>query len=237
MLTAQQAAWVETQRRALRIKPRRAPVVADSELRQQLSSLIHSTRFELGVIALIGANTMVLSLEHLNMSPRFGLVLQTFDRTFTVLFAVEATLKIAALTPKVYFKDHWNIFDFVIVVAAIAMWVLRVGTGAGALRIIRIARIFRLIKQFKGLRMLFVTLVLSVPTMCNVAALGVLLFFMFAVMGVKLFGKVKIGEPQEQLSEHANFKSFGSAMMTLLRMSTGALVGEGVLRVGWGYRL
>lgn len=66
--------------------------------------------------------------------------------------------------------------------------------------------------------MLFNTLVVTLPSLGNIAALLFLLFFIYSVMGVQLFAHVKFGF---YLNRHANFRSFGTAMLTLVRASTG----------------
>jgi len=94
------------------------------------------------------------------------------------------------------------------------------GTGGGAsvLRVLRLARVFRLVRKLKGLLMLFNTLIISLPGLINIGALLFLLCFVYAVLGMNLFGKVKFGE---NLNEHANFTNFGNSILILLRMVTG----------------
>ena len=58
----------------------------------------------------------------------------------------------------------------------------------------------------------------ALPTMLNVGGLLLLLFFIFGVLGMHLFGRVKRGE---FLNEHANFESFGSSLLLVFRMATG----------------
>eukprot|EP01025_Chloroclados_australasicus_P020054 TRINITY_DN21087_c0_g1_i1.p1 TRINITY_DN21087_c0_g1~~TRINITY_DN21087_c0_g1_i1.p1 ORF type:complete len:530 (-),score=83.48 TRINITY_DN21087_c0_g1_i1:316-1821(-) len=90
--------------------------------------------------------------------------------------------------------------------------------GTSSLRVLRVARILRLVKGLKGLRTLVATLWISIPTLMNVVVLTFLVFFVFAVLGVQLFGTIKL---QENLNRHANFQNFRNAMMILFRMSTG----------------
>ena len=62
------------------------------------------------------------------------------------------------------------------------------------------------------------TLVISLPGLVNIGALLFLLCFVFAVLGMNLFGKVTFGE---NLNEDANFTNFGNSLLILLRMVTG----------------
>lgn len=87
-----------------------------------------------------------------------------------------------------------------------------------AIRIFRIARLFRLIRLLEGLNKLFTTFVLSLPKLMNVFMILALLLFLFSVLGVQLFAKVKFQDPH---GVHANFQSFYRATMTLIRSMTG----------------
>lgn len=84
-----------------------------------------------------------------------------------------------------------NSFDFFIVVFLSVSWfVPSVDLNASMLRMLRITRLLRLVKSFKGFLKLLDTLVVSVPTLCNVGGLLFMLFFIYAIVGVQLFGKV-----------------------------------------------
>lgn len=87
-------------------------------------------------------------------------------------------------------------------------------------RVLRVFRMFRLIKSVPQLRVIFSTLFISLPSMANVGTLMLLLFFMFAVVAMNLFGDRPYGQ---YITEHANFRSFGPAFLLMLRMSTGGL--------------
>ena len=83
--------------------------------------------------------------------------------------------------------------------------------GISTLRVFRIARIFRLFAKFKGLTNLFLAIVQALPTIMNVGAVLFLLFFIYAVFFMLLFGRVQRGE---FLTERANFETFGVSLLT-----------------------
>ena len=96
---------------------------------------------------------------------------------------------------------------------------LRVGPQlARVLRILRVSRLFRLLGKAKDLQALIQTITFSMPSLMNVFALLMLVFFIFSVLGVFLFSGVKSGE---NIDEYMNFWNFGMAMIINLRCSTG----------------
>ena len=80
------------------------------------------------------------------------------------------------------------------------------------------SRIFKLIKKYKGLNSLIETIQLSLPALMNVFALVLLVYFIFAVMANFLFGEVRTGNI---IDAYTNFNTVGTAILTLIRMSTG----------------
>jgi hypothetical protein len=87
-----------------------------------------------------------------------------------------------------------------------------------AIRLFRIARLFRLVRFAKGLNRLFSAFLLSIPKLLNVAGIMCLLLFLFAVLGVQSFGRVKFDGAH---TEHGNFRDWGGGMMLLVRSMTG----------------
>ena len=95
-------------------------------------------------------------------------------------------------------------------------------TAERFLGLAKVARLVRLVKHLKGLRDLLETLVASLPAFWNVGALVALLFFIYAYVGVILFGTTPRTNTSEggSLDEHANFESFPRAVLTLFRVAT-----------------
>ena len=122
----------------------------------------------------------------------------------------------------------WNCFDFTIVVGTmvglIFQWTTSgnagssVATIAMIIRTFRICRIVRLIKRAKSLRILFNTLILTLPGLANVGSLLFLFLFIYSIMGVQIFAKTKL---HGMVDEHANFQNLATAFLTLVRCSTG----------------
>lgn len=126
---------------------------------------MHFDRFILLCIAL---NTVCLCCNWYGEPPSLGGLLETFNLGFNIIYTLEAIIKLIAFD-KDYFKDGWNIFDFVIVISA---WIgfisekiegLDIGASTNVIRIFRISRIFKIIKKYKSLRILFYTFIGAIP--------------------------------------------------------------------------
>jgi len=85
-------------------------------------------------------------------------------------------------------------------------------------RIMRVLRVVRLGKEISSLKRLILTLWAAIPSLVNVGSLLLLLFFIYAIMGVQSFGHVAVGE---SIDAHTNFFNFANALLTLFRISTG----------------
>jgi Ion transport protein len=128
---------------------------------------------------------------------------------FTAAFTVEAIIKLIAYSPRGYFSQGWNIFDFTIVLISYITLIIGLITEknvgpkqATIARAFRIGRIFRLITKAKFLRVIFNTIIFTIPSLANVGALMMLLLFIFSILGVQIFATVKL---QDTLNDHANF--------------------------------
>lgn len=87
------------------------------------------------------------------------------------------------------------------------------------LRIFRIARLFKFLERGKGVRKLVVALVISLPSIFNVGLLIFITVFIYAIIGMSLFGDT---EPRGNLDNMMNFQDFGSSMLLLFRLTTSA---------------
>ena len=222
-MTEEQKTWVAIQKLISGAKPSRYPQPPEDKGRGAVFKLVVSDGFDVFIMSAIMVNILFMSMNHVDMSKTWILILFIANCLFTSLFACEAALKLYAFGVNEYFKDSWNDFDFVVVIFSIIGILMDVLAKKGLpiislLRVLRVARIFRLIPKAKGLRTLFQTLLFSLPALVNITLVLGLFFFIFGIMGMNLFGKVKLGE---NLSRHANFRTFESAIIVLFRMSTG----------------
>jgi hypothetical protein len=141
---------------------------------------------------------------------------------------------------KDYFKENWNVFDFLIVIGTIAGIILNlttnisVGSTTTLVRSFRIFRVFRLVRSAKSLRLMFTTFIVTLPALANIGGLLLLLLYLYAILGVNLFANVKRSYP---LTGIVNFESFGAAFLTLFRVSTGEAWHEILYAVGRDYSI
>ncbi|MEJ1286218.1 hypothetical protein NN561_017223 [Cricetulus griseus] len=131
-----------------------------------------------------------------------------------------------------YFRDAWNIFDFVTVLGSITdILVTEFGNNfinLSFLRLFRAARLIKLLRQGYTIRILLWTFVQSFKALPYVCLLIAMLFFIYAIIGMQVFGNIGIdGEDEDsdedefQITEHNNFRTFFQALMLLFRSATG----------------
>ncbi|XP_036067035.1 voltage-dependent P/Q-type calcium channel subunit alpha-1A isoform X2 [Oryzias melastigma] len=125
-----------------------------------------------------------------------------------------------------YFKDAWNIFDCVTVLGSITdILVTELGDNfinLSFLRLFRAARLIKLLRQGETIRILLWTFVQSFKALPYVCLLIAMLFFIYAIIGMQLFGNIKIEEDGDSaINQHNNFRTFIQALMLLFRSATG----------------
>ena len=202
--------WVETRKVMQRIKPLAREQPPTNELRARAYRIAVHTYFEYLVMFMIVLNVVFMAIT-VYEEPSPGVRFPTepprdgtdyIELLFTFFFICEAALKLTAFFPLKYFSVGWNIFDFILCVVSIfdfiTSWVLTSGTTElpfdvmllRLLRMARIARLVRLVRSAKGLRTLLGTISETTPALLNVCSLLLLLFLVFATMGMGFFGEV-----------------------------------------------
>lgn len=105
---------------------------------QYLSFIIFDPFIDLFVTLCIVVNTLFMALDHHDMDPSVGETLTNGNYFFTATFAIEAVIKLMAMSPKFYFQEGWNIFDFIIVTLSIVELGLSNVSGLSVLRSFRL---------------------------------------------------------------------------------------------------
>nr|QBP05227.1 voltage-gated sodium channel 1f [Petromyzon marinus] len=109
---------------------------------------------------------------------------------FTGIFTAEMFLKLIAMDPYFYFQEGWNIFDGFIVSLSLMELGLQDVEGLSVLRSFRLLRVFKLAKSWPTLNMLIKIIGNSVGALGNLTLVLAIIVFIFAVVGMQLFGKM-----------------------------------------------
>ncbi|CAG5861099.1 unnamed protein product [Menidia menidia] len=190
----------------------------------RLWHFVVSPSFEYTVLTMIALNTIVLMMKYYSAPPAYDAVLKHLNTAFTVLFSVECVLKILAFGFLNYFRDTWNIFDFITVLGSITEIVVDLqridAFNMSFLKLFRAARLIKLLRQGYTIRILLWTFVQSFKALPYVCLLIAMLFFIYAIIGMQVFGNIKLNEGTH-INQHNNFKTFAGALMLLFRSATG----------------
>ncbi|KAL6065361.1 hypothetical protein STEG23_005991, partial [Scotinomys teguina] len=144
---------------------------------------------DLTITMCIVLNTLFMALEHYNMTVEFEEMLQVGNLVFTGIFTAEMTFKIIALDPYYYFQQGWNIFDSIIVILSLMELGLSRMGNLSVLRSFRLLRVFKLAKSWPTLNTLIKIIGNSVGALGNLTLVLAIIVFIFAVVGMQLFGK------------------------------------------------
>ncbi|KAM3660769.1 voltage-dependent T-type calcium channel subunit alpha-1G isoform 2-T2 [Ammospiza maritima maritima] len=227
----------EKRLRRLEKKRRKAqckPYYSDySRFRLLIHQMCTSHYLDLFITGVIGLNVITMAMEHYQQPKVLDEALKICNYIFTVIFVMESVFKLIAFGFRRFFQDRWNQLDLAIVLLSIMGITLEeIEVNASLpinptiiriMRVLRIARVLKLLKMAVGMRALLDTVMQALPQVGNLGLLFMLLFFIFAALGVELFGDLECDDthPCEGLGRHATFRNFGMAFLTLFRVSTG----------------
>uniref|UniRef100_A0A8C7Z6F0 Voltage-dependent L-type calcium channel subunit alpha n=1 Tax=Oryzias sinensis TaxID=183150 RepID=A0A8C7Z6F0_9TELE len=190
--------------------------------------VVNSTGFEYIMFVLIMLNTLCLAVQHYGQSALFNYVMDILNMVFTTVFTVEMFLKLIAFKPRHYFADAWNTFDALIVVGSVVdIAITEVNNTEDSARIsitffrlFRVMRLVKLLSRGEGIRTLLWTFIKSFQALPYVALLIAMLFFIYAVIGMQVFGKIAMVDGT-QINRNNNFQTFPQAVLLLFRCATG----------------
>ncbi|KAG6457066.1 hypothetical protein O3G_MSEX010098 [Manduca sexta] len=186
--------------------------------------IVVSTPFEYFIMTLIVLNTLLLMMKYYNQNDLYADILKYSNMGFTGMFSVETVLKIIAYGVKNFFKDPWNTFDFITVIGSIIdALIMEFGENTfnvGFLRLFRAARLIKLLRQGYTIRILLWTFVQSFKALPYVCLLIAMLFFIYAIIGMQVFGNIELTS-ETDINRHNNFQTFIQALMLLFRCATG----------------
>ncbi|TRY58825.1 hypothetical protein DNTS_022334 [Danionella cerebrum] len=185
--------------------------------------------------------TVEMVLKLIAFKPRgyFGDPWNVFD----ALVVIGSIVDIVLSEIDHYFTDAWNTFDALIVVGSVVdIAITEVNpteapqvdeTGCPLLntedsarisitffRLFRVMRLVKLLSRGEGIRTLLWTFIKSFQALPYVALLIAMLFFIYAVIGMQVFGKIAMVD-HTQINRNNNFQTFPQAVLLLFRCATG----------------
>ncbi|XP_037814454.1 muscle calcium channel subunit alpha-1-like [Lucilia sericata] len=231
---------------ALKAKPVRR-YIPKHGIQYKVWWFVTSSSFEYSIFVLIMINTVTLAMKFHKQPEYYTEILDALNMIFTAVFALEFVFKLAAFRFKNYFGDAWNTFDFIIVLGSfIDIVYSEIKTkeqvlttpctvmqgckpkakGGSTLisinffRLFRVMRLVKLLSKGEGIRTLLWTFIKSFQALPYVALLIVMLFFIYAVIGMQVFGKIALDD-DTAIHRNNNFQTFPQAVLVLFRSATG----------------
>ncbi|XP_036058116.1 voltage-dependent L-type calcium channel subunit alpha-1S [Onychomys torridus] len=225
---------------ALKARPLRC-YIPKNPYQYQVWYVVTSSYFEYLMFALIMLNTICLGMQHYNQSEQMNHISDILNVAFTIIFTLEMVLKLIAFKPRGYFGDPWNVFDFLIVIGSIIDVILSeiddpdesARISSAFFRLFRVMRLIKLLSRAEGVRTLLWTFIKSFQALPYVALLIVMLFFIYAVIGMQMFGKIAMVDGT-QINRNNNFQTFPQAVLLLFRCATGEAWQEILLACSYG---
>ena len=172
--------------------------------------LVNKAAFEYTIIALILLNGVFLGLGTSPvLAQHYGDLLHLGNQIVLGVFIVEALLKMIALAPRVdmYFRDGWNVFDFLVIVFSL---IPATGEFAMVARLARLLRVLRLISAIVELRLIVAALVRSIPSVGHVMLLMSIIVYIYAIIGYQLFHE----------HDPMHWRNLGISVLTLFNIIT-----------------
>jgi voltage-gated sodium channel len=172
--------------------------------------VVESSWFDPLMLSIIAVNAVTLGLEtYDSIDAAVGRQLHVANGVILGLFVVELALRMAAFAdrPREFFRSGWNVFDFIVIAAS---FVPGVRENATLLRLVRLLRIVRAVRLLPDLRVLTVAVGRSVPGVASLAAITLLLVYVYGMVGWVIFHD----------HDPANFEDIGQSMVTMFVLLT-----------------
>ena len=175
-----------------------------------LARIVDAEWFQYLISGVIVLNAIVLGAEtYVEPGTRAFDTLMLLNEVFYLVYLAELILRMASYgrQPWNFFRSGWNVFDFIVIGAAL---IPALRTQAEVIRLLRLARIVRLVRFLPDARVLIATMGKAIPPVFSMIVLVVLILFIYGMIGVVVFGEAL---PDE-------WGTIGAAMMTLFILLT-----------------
>ncbi|XP_058438726.1 sodium leak channel NALCN isoform X5 [Marmota monax] len=222
LLTVDQRRWEDLKSRLKIAQPLHLPPRPDNDgFRAKMYDITQHPFFKRTIALLVLAQSVLLSVKW-DVEDPVTVPLATMSVVFTFIFVLEVTMKIIAMSPAGFWQSRRNRYDLLVTSLGVVWVVLHFALlnaytyMMGACVIV--FRFFSICGKHVTLKMLLLTVVVSMYKSFFIIVGMFLLLLCYAFAGVVLFGTVKYGE---NINRHANFSSAGKAITVLFRIVTG----------------
>ncbi|MGM8214878.1 ion transporter [Bacillaceae bacterium W0354] len=158
------------------------------QIQQRCLKIVENKGFQNAILILILINAITIGME--TFDPLYAKYSEWFikiDFVILIIFTLEIVMKLIAAKPMFsFFKDGWNVFDFIIVASS---YIFTGSSYVIVLRILRVFRVFRTISVIPSLRKLVNALLMTLPSLGNIMILLSVIFYIFSVIGTELFSE------------------------------------------------
>ncbi|GAA5872257.1 hypothetical protein JCM8547_004796 [Rhodosporidiobolus lusitaniae] len=224
LLTTEQRQWLDLRRYINRQRPAKRP-------RRRPTSRIRAWCFDRAVskhgwwsrsvTVLYCVNIVVLMTQSSTTSAADDARNYVF-LGFTLLYAIDILVRIAGLG-RIFFAAGWNLYDLVVVLGTFGT-TLPILAGVDSQSVVQLQKLFlvsiclKLAQRNDSLNQLFKTAAASLPAILNIFALWLVLFLVWAIFFIEIFGLTRWGSAG---TPNANYYTFFNAMVLLALQSTG----------------
>uniref|UniRef100_A0A2K6A3L7 Voltage-dependent L-type calcium channel subunit alpha n=1 Tax=Mandrillus leucophaeus TaxID=9568 RepID=A0A2K6A3L7_MANLE len=217
---------------ALKARPLRC-YIPKNPYQYQVWYVVTSSYFEYLMFALIMLNTICLGMQHYNQSEQMNHISDILNVAFTIIFTLEMILKLMAFKARVSVGAAGPVEKLTSGAAAPQDPDESARISSAFFRLFRVMRLIKLLSRAEGVRTLLWTFIKSFQALPYVALLIVMLFFIYAVIGMQMFGKIALVDGT-QINRNNNFQTFPQAVLLLFRCATGEAWQEILLACSYG---
>ncbi|OQA31543.1 MAG: Ion transport protein [archaeon ADurb.Bin336] len=177
--------------------------------RRRIKSIVDSDLFNSFIIIVILFSAVLVGFSvDLNHSSQYLQLVNSLEFIILIIFSIEIIMRILAEEkPLDFFLDAFNLFDFLIVAICFVPFQSK---AVYILRLVRVFRTFRIFRAFPNLRPVMKGIVKSLSSVFFVAILLIVMIYIYAVLGVSLFGSV----------DPVHFGSLWKGLFTLFQILT-----------------
>ncbi|MFH5186766.1 ion transporter [Paenibacillus sp. TAB 01] len=173
----------------------------------RFSAFVHGKSFANFILTVVFMNAIVIGFQsYPDIGQAYDSLFSKLDVLFLSIFTIEVILKLI-VDRTAYFKDGWNLFDFLVVAASLAF----MGSQfVSVLRILRVLRILKTISSIHSLRRIITSLFMAIPTIGSISLLMLIVFYIYGVVGATFFAE----------ASPVYFGDLSKSLITLFQIAT-----------------